>query len=1084
MSQETWIKQRHRDHLGIPDECIAHFSEFPVGHMHGVMNLFSNLGPLLPPGKHAIPVQDVSNDEFDILATRCGPLLVVNIYRHIAKGKLIKRVLENLMGELSDQLADHEGPVLLGGDFNARHHQELLLELMESMGLRPVLPEGGEPLPTHDQGGVLDWIFVRGLEADPLEIQPTTLSDHHILRTTIHLPVVMEEVQETSRFNWKTANTAEDEDLQMEMDEAIAKAQSMTEFREAVLRILHRRLGPAKSRRRAVPKAWFSLEVRKALKKKRRADKQHARQKTQESKERMKEAHQTFRKTIRRWKRHADVDIARRVEERYTSIYRLVPPKKGPGHQRRLAPDTDKVLDFWRKFFDHPQPLTEEDHEYDTDDDDDDDDEGGDKSATRPVIVFTMEDLREAIQKSKMNKAPGEDDIRPVIFKNASDHMLMHLARLYTLMANQTGPLPAWMKDGLAKILYKNKGPRKEPGNYRVIVMSSIFSKLFEKLLEIRGRRMVEDGTFDICVEQGGFMPGRTTHDSVFIIESLRDAAIRKRKNLLAVFLDLSKAFDTVDHRKFLKLMREHKLPEEWIMLVQKMMTNRTMKLYNVLVSLKVGSPQGSPISPLIFIMFVDPLIKRLRACTGVQFMKAQDNTDEESRIRSLFFADDICLTAETFEDLDKMLTICHDWAAEWGMTFNAGKSQIVRLAGAKHSPVVLLGGKKVEWVQQYTYLGITIAEGRRCRLPIPDGKMWKSYFRVKNALNPRLPLPIQRQLQLIQTDILSQALYPTAIRDMDYAAIDRFVNRILCRITGCSQRWTSATFLRAELGLSSCKFLAHRRALSYLWHVRRESWFRNQLDDLVGTGPLSRLTSIAQLYDIDTTRIEEMSRGAWKSMVKEAVTKGAAEALNIELAKKNLPATEVGLQCRPYVKLGGALARSGVRFRWSILRHQHSNQTSFGDSQPGEGGGIAEAQDCDICGNVHGPRPRSMGDTLRCVGFMPTQHMKCREDVYRAVRTEIKGRDRKTFPTYVQQYIETISWKNQSSAVTKKVLKLFERLLQVEDRANRKREKKREAACLKLRDMFQKAIEGRRCFIKNDTRDRILPTRRLWGTC
>ena len=171
--------------------------------------------------------------------------------------------------------------------------------------------------------------------------------------------------------------------------------------------------------------------------------------------------------------------------------------------------------------------------------------------------------------------------------------------------------------------------------------MNSFFAKLYEKMLEIRGQTMVEDDVLKISVEQGGFMPRRSTLDSIFILESLRDSKIKHHKTLYAVFLDLRKAFDTVSHKKFLLLMRARGAPEAWVMQLGKMLAGRRMKLFDALINLEVGTAQGSPISPLLFILFMNPLIERLRACRGVQFAA-------QAFIRCLLFADDVCLTVES----------------------------------------------------------------------------------------------------------------------------------------------------------------------------------------------------------------------------------------------------------------------------------------------------------------------------------------------------------------------------------------------------------------------------------------------------
>jgi hypothetical protein len=121
------------------------------------------------------------------------------------------------------------------------------------------------------------------------------------------------------------------------------------------------------------------------------------------------------------------------------------------------------------------------------------------------------------------------------------------------------------MKVEAASILYKHKGPKADPGNYRVIIINSCLAKLYEKMLDIKGRELISHGDISIAVEQGGFMPHRSTHDSLFILESLQDAQVNKKHKLFAAFLDMRKAFDTVNHKKFIELLRARGTPETWL---------------------------------------------------------------------------------------------------------------------------------------------------------------------------------------------------------------------------------------------------------------------------------------------------------------------------------------------------------------------------------------------------------------------------------------------------------------------------------------------------------------------------------------
>jgi hypothetical protein len=207
-------------------------------------------------------------------------------------------------------------------------------------------------------------------------------------------------------------------------------------------------------------------------------------------------------------------------------------------------------------------------------------------------------------------------------------------------------------------------------------------------------------------------------------------------------------------------------------------------------------------------------------------------------------------------------------------MEFNAAKCEMMQLAGKipKKRPVVKLGGEPLTWVTEFKYLGIVFKEGRRCRLPCPDGRLWKAYHRIKGALDPRLPVSLLSQVHVIQTYVLSIALYPTPIKDMNYKAVDVFINRLLKQITKTPRTRTGATFLRSELGVPSSKFVAHSRSLSYYWHLRHKAWFRDMLPHLEGRGPLRRIEEMAQLHGVELAETEANSYSAWKSMMRRRV--------------------------------------------------------------------------------------------------------------------------------------------------------------------------------------------------------------------
>jgi hypothetical protein len=429
--------------------------------------------------------------------------------------------------------------------------------------------------------------------------------------------------------------------------------------------------------------------------------------------------------------------------------------------------------------------------------------------------LFGPDDVTAAV-KAMQDKAPGQDGIRVSVLKamlqtDIDQACATHLAQLYNSAVQQA--LPSWSKHGVGHLLHK-KGSRADPANYRLIVLQPVLMKLLEKMVDSRLRAMVAAGTVRISAEQGGFMPHRSTHDSVFLLQCVHDGAKRRRRPLYTAFLDLRRAFDSVSHVKLLEVLRQQGVGEVWLALIGSLLADRKTSIGDAWIDIEQGTPQGSPLSPLLFILFMEPLIRKLRErASGVELSLA-------NKLCSLLFADDICLVASSLEDLQVMLDVCSAWATDMGMAFNASKSVLLVLKGPKQPPSrpMLLMGEPMTWQQEARYLGIIVTRLSRPtrKLPLVKPVMWASVFRLKRLLDPWLPIPLLTQVGLLMTDVMAGALYPAAVQDVDYDAIDVLINKQLRRLT-ITPAHASATWLRCELGVLPSRYMGHRRALQYL---------------------------------------------------------------------------------------------------------------------------------------------------------------------------------------------------------------------------------------------------------------------------
>jgi hypothetical protein len=146
-----------------------------------------------------------------------------------------------------------------------------------------------------------------------------------------------------------------------------------------------------------------------------------------------------MRRIIRRCRRRIQRDVARKLEDKRSSIWKHVTPKNGPPQQSKLAPESELCRDFWRDFFFDEDAL----HEITGVEDED---------HIRQEMIITADDVLRGILMLK-DKAAGQDDIKLAIAKVANcPEFCGELARLYTVEASRSEPLPEWMRTGVGRL--------------------------------------------------------------------------------------------------------------------------------------------------------------------------------------------------------------------------------------------------------------------------------------------------------------------------------------------------------------------------------------------------------------------------------------------------------------------------------------------------------------------------------------------------------------------------------------------------------------------------------------------------------
>ncbi|KAK3550852.1 hypothetical protein QTP70_006160 [Hemibagrus guttatus] len=287
----------------------------------------------------------------------------------------------------------------------------------------------------------------------------------------------------------------------------------------------------------------------------------------------------------------------------------------------------------------------------------------------------------EVVQQLLGGKASGVDEIRPEYLKSLDVVGLSWLTRLCNI-AWRSGTVPLDWATGVVVPLFK-KGDRRVCSNYRGITLLSLPGKVYSRVLERRVRPVLEgSGEFAQPVHM--------------------------------CFVDLEKAFDRVPHGILWEVLWEYGVRDPLLRDVRSLY-NRSRSLVRIascksdLFPVHVGLRQGCPLSPVLFIVFMDRISRRSQGLEGVRF--------GDHRVSSLIFADDVVLLVSSGLDLQHALGRFAAECEAAGMRVSTSKSEAMVLDRKKVACTLQVGGEVLPQVEEFKYLGVLFtSEGRMDR--------------------------------------------------------------------------------------------------------------------------------------------------------------------------------------------------------------------------------------------------------------------------------------------------------------------------------------------------------------------------------
>jgi hypothetical protein len=316
--------------------------------------------------------------------------------------------------------------------------------------------------------------------------------------------------------------------------------------------------------------------------------------------------------------------------------------------------------------------------------------------------MVNVQKIEKFIHDYPIHKACGNDGLHTLLLRHLLDTSFISFLHRLFVKCIESGCTPSRWNESIVHLIPKGipkdeNGKRISPtaDTVRPLSILPMFRRIFESLLI----PAFTDDTKQFCrlhPSQAGFRSGYSTLSNIAVCHH----AIRHKLSRVSIFLDFKAAYDTIKPERVISILQSRKMP----LLLQKLVYSSmfvsgsyTAVINGIQSSPQVrncGLPQGSPLSPIIFNLFIDSLVRYLNSISNDMGVP-----------HCLFYADDGVILSPDIHTAKRLLRMAEKWSKDNGMVFNVSKCGILSAIIAKDP--IYLQGQVVPIVDTYMYLGL-----------------------------------------------------------------------------------------------------------------------------------------------------------------------------------------------------------------------------------------------------------------------------------------------------------------------------------------------------------------------------------------
>ena len=344
--------------------------------------------------------------------------------------------------------------------------------------------------------------------------------------------------------------------------------------------------------------------------------------------------------------------------------------------------------------------------------------------------ITTEQEVTEIVNSFRNGVASGYDNLPVSVIKESIDLIAKPLAHIVNLSIS-AGIFSDFLKIARVIPVFKS-GDRRLMSNYRPVSVLPIFSKVFERVVYNRLISYVD--RLNILTEnQYGFRKDHSTSLALLDLYNKISSGIDIKEFTVGIFLDLSKAFDTIDHCILFDKLQHYGIrgvPLDWF----KSYFNERQQfvVYNDISSQKIpincGVPQGSILGPLLFLLYINDICN---ASDILHYVLFADDTNLFYSHKNLSFL---------IDQVNHELLKLSDWFAANRLSINFEKTKFMIFRPKQKSCNVdvniVLSSHQISLTNEVSFLGVILDEHLSWKSHITHvtRKMSKSIGIIKKA--------------------------------------------------------------------------------------------------------------------------------------------------------------------------------------------------------------------------------------------------------------------------------------------------------------------------------------------------------------